>query len=469
MNAPRHVIYEAEHTARLFHNSRAFFRGIRGPLGSGKSVTCCWEVYLKAVAQAPFEGVRRSRWAIVRSTYPELKTTTIKTWMDWFGASTKLTWSYPISGWLTGRHPDSTRVECELIFLALRGEKDVEKLKSLELTGIFFNEASEIDREIINMATGRVNRYPAKVKGGPSWSGIIADTNSPDYDNWWYQLAEEEKPEGYEFFDQPPALIREAYEEDGQTRYRYLENPAAENIIHQPAGFNYYHLQIPGKTLDWVNVFICNRYGRSTSGQNIYYSFAREKHVCEDVAFIPARPILWSHDFNLAPGKPMSSIMAQAWRGDDGAMHLDCFDEVVIESADTNDAVAEFKGRPWMAQAQKGVIVYGDASGKSGDTRSKTTDYGLLARAGFREQKVPASNPPIRTRHNTVNALLQDATGRTRIRIHPRCKTLIRGLECARFKQGAQYVEDDSLPEQHITTALGYLCCAEPGLRLPGR
>lgn len=196
------------------------------------------------------------------------------------------------------------------------------------------------------------------------------------------------------------------------------------------------------------------------SAHVIYHSFDRAKHLMAEVAFAPELPLLWSHDFNLAPGKPMSSVLAQLRRGLHG-MELHVFDEIVMETADTNHVIAEMKARPWHEQARAGIIVYGDASGRARDTRSGMTDYSLLATAGFAQQKVPKSNPPVRDRHNLVNCLLCDAEGRVRLKIHPRCETLIRGLERAALKQGAQYVEDDSLFEQHVTTALGYLCCAE--------
>ncbi|AGW12150.1 phage terminase large subunit [Megalodesulfovibrio gigas] len=196
------------------------------------------------------------------------------------------------------------------------------------------------------------------------------------------------------------------------------------------------------------------------SAHVIYHSFDRARHLCADIAFAPELPLLWSHDFNLAPGKPMSSVLAQLRRGPQG-MELHVFDEIVMETADTNHVIAEMKGRPWHEQVRAGVIVYGDASGRARDTRSGMTDYSLLAAAGFAQQKVPKANPPVRDRHNLVNCLLCDAEGRVRLKIHPRCETLIRGLERAALKQGAQYVEDDSLFEQHVTTALGYLCCAE--------
>ena len=74
--------------SKAFMLSDAFVRGIRGPFGSGKSTACVFEIMRRAREQpAGFDGVRRSRWAILRNTYPELRTTTIKTWHQWFPES----------------------------------------------------------------------------------------------------------------------------------------------------------------------------------------------------------------------------------------------------------------------------------------------------------------------------------------------------------------------------------------------
>ena len=59
---------------KSFMKDDLFFRGIRGPVGSGKSVACCIEVFRRALMQEKNEaGIRRSRWAIIRNTNPQLK------------------------------------------------------------------------------------------------------------------------------------------------------------------------------------------------------------------------------------------------------------------------------------------------------------------------------------------------------------------------------------------------------------
>ena len=58
---------------KSFMRDDTFFRGIRGPVGSGKSVACCVEVFRRALQQEKnSDGKRKSRWAIVRNTNPHL-------------------------------------------------------------------------------------------------------------------------------------------------------------------------------------------------------------------------------------------------------------------------------------------------------------------------------------------------------------------------------------------------------------
>ncbi len=203
----------------------------------------------------------------------------------------------------------------------------------------------------------------------------------------------------------------------------------------------------------------------SLTAGRVYHAFDRQAHLSEDAEYVPGLPVCWTHEFNIGENKPMSSALGQIKRGvsPDGRKRpeLHIFDELVLESSDTNDAATECEATPWFESAgYGGFTIYGDASGAAKDTRSKTSDYGILRDRGFTRQRVPKANPPIRTRHNRVNTLLKSADGDVRVKIHPRCTTLAKGLETVTLKQGANYLEKET-PEQHVTTALGYLICAE--------
>ena len=129
--------YQAEPTASRFHNSNAPVRLIKGPEGSGKSSACVIEILLRAMKQRPYKGVRSSRFAVIRNTYPALTTTTIPTFVDWIkerdytnrGYRFTLKHEKPLLGSLWLRMPDKTEVQSEIVFLALDGPEDIEKLQ----------------------------------------------------------------------------------------------------------------------------------------------------------------------------------------------------------------------------------------------------------------------------------------------------------------------------------------------------
>lgn len=282
-----------EPTLSAFHRSNAFVRSIRGPIGSGKSVASCNEIVRRAREQEPFNGVRRTRWAAARNTYPELKSTTIKTWEDWFPDSVApIKWDSPISSMFVRDLPDGTRIECEVLFLSLDRPADVKKLKSLDLTGLWLNEVSELPKAALDMGTGRVGRFPSKAQGGASWSGVIMDTNSPDDDHWLYELAEATKPDGYEFFTQPGALLRV-----GDT---YVPNPAAENVKNHQLGYDYWLRQIPGKSPEWIKVFVLGQYGSVHDGKPVYYEWNDTLHA-KEINPIQGKPLVIGLDFGLTP------------------------------------------------------------------------------------------------------------------------------------------------------------------------
>lgn len=69
---------------REFIKSDAFAVGILGPIGSGKSVACVMKLVRNVQKQVRLrDGWIRRRTAVIRNTFPELRTTTIKTWHQW--------------------------------------------------------------------------------------------------------------------------------------------------------------------------------------------------------------------------------------------------------------------------------------------------------------------------------------------------------------------------------------------------
>jgi len=246
---------------RAFRKSRARRRILTGPFGSGKSAGCCIDIITKIDEQKPSpDGVRRSRWAVIRNTYTDLKNTTVRTWKDWvnedqFGTFVNVA---PFEHRIRYAKSDGTKVEADVIFIAMDTPDDVKKFLSLEVTGIYFNEVREIHRTVVEAGDGRIGRYPSMKDGGPSWHGIIADTNMPDEDHWLYELAEGGAA-GWDFFHQPGGVKDIADHSLPNVPCKWVHNDAAENIPNLVPG--YYTEQLVGKTDDWIKVYLAAQYG----------------------------------------------------------------------------------------------------------------------------------------------------------------------------------------------------------------
>ena len=383
--------------AKRFMRSDAFFRGLMGPFGSGKSTACIMDILKHAKQQrVSLDGKRKSRWAIIRNTYPELKTTTIKSWHQWVPPS--------LGRWVdTGppmHHITDGDLDLEVIFIALDRPDDIRKLLSMELTGAWINEAREVPKAVLDGLTGRVGRYPSVLMGGTEWSGIIADTNPPDNDHWWYKLAEEIHPEGWEFFRQPGG-----------------RDPDAENRENLPA--NYYERQIAGKDPDWVKVYVDGDYGFVRDGKPIYKEYRDSLH-CKEFDLIPGSPIYIGIDFGLTP----AAIFAQKshlgqWRWhselvteDMGAVR---FTELIkMHLAD------KYPGYP-IAK------ITGDPAGDSRAQTDETTPFQILRAGGVMASPAP-SNDFIKRVESVKVALSRLIDGEPGLLIHPQCSMLRKGM-----------------------------------------
>lgn len=363
--------YYPSFTGRKFHNSDKFVRGIRGPIGSGKSVTCCLEILRRARNQIPGpDGIRRSRWAITRNTYGELKSTTIKTWEVWCPPSAmRIVYDTPIRGTMRAMLPDKTWMELEVYFLALDRPDDVSKVLSLELTGAWMNEAREQPKAILDALTGRVNRYPSLEQGGFNWSGVILDTNPPDTDHWWYRIAEEETPADWEFFAQPGALIYDQH-------LGWQINPLAENIENLQKGYDYYLLAVQGKSMEWCKVYVLGEYGSVMDGKPVFPEYNDDLHSVDLLEAIMNVPLLIGLDFGLTPA---AALCQKTLRGQF---------RVLGELVSTSMGIMQFARdvlKPHLSAKFPGlpVRVIGDPAGSQRAPTDERTCFDVLTAAGF--------------------------------------------------------------------------------------
>lgn len=193
------------------------------------------------------------------------------------------------------------------------------------------------------------------------------------------------------------------------------------------------------------------------SGEVIYSEYSSELQYRRDKTYTPdpRYEVVLTWDFNVAENKPMSAVALQYV---DDVFHI--FAEVIIHNSRTADTLDEFEGRG-IFDPKFRYIVCGDASGKNRDTRSLRSDYDIILKDLRNrnlevEYLVPPANPPIRFRHNRLNAYCLNDLGERRLYVYSGCATVDEGLRLTKLKSGGNYIEDDSKPYQHCTTALGY-------------
>lgn len=293
---PHNLIYQPNPTGLSFHNDDTFVKLEMGPYGSGKSTACCFEIVKRACAMPRwFRNRRRARFGIVRNTSGELYSTTLQTWLTWFGELGDINKRQkPL---LTYEHTFSDGhgiIELELIFIALDRPDDVRKIRSLELTGVYINEMSETPENVLSHMKGRVNgRYPSKkFCSEPYWSGIIADTNPPDEDHWIHRDFEDKNLPDYKIFHQPPGLIKDM---DGN----WIRNPNADNSENLSP--DYYIKLAQGQSEEFVKVFCLGKYGTVGLGQMVYPEYNDDLHSVETIKYEPTLPLYLGLDFGLTP------------------------------------------------------------------------------------------------------------------------------------------------------------------------
>lgn len=268
------------------HNGRVFITG-----NSGKSLACATDIFLKAAAQKPgTDGIRYTRFAVVRNTLQQLKTTVLPTIQTIFR---------PISHWKVSDSTLQVRVDdihCDIILLPLDTEANIQRLLSLELTGGWVSEFREIRPELITTLMSRCGRYPSVLDGGPSWYGTIAETNSFSEDSPYFDLLEApflsgNLPTTWDYFVQPSGLA-----------------PNAENIQNLPP--DYYKDMIESNTKEWCDQYVRNMITPSLSGQAVFKnSFDGDWHVSEG-ELIPSRgyPLIIGMDTGRNPAATICQV-----------------------------------------------------------------------------------------------------------------------------------------------------------------
>ena len=425
----------------FFWDRASRFVCIQGPIGSGTSSASCHRIWRLACEQeADFDGVRRSRWIVSRDTYKNLRETTIKTWLDWFPENE---WGHFIraepgyhqlrqpakgGGWELRDHPsgDGTRVDCEVIFLALPDPDVAESvLASYEITGFFVNEGQFFEKEVIDELLSRCSRFPSMRNGpGATWYGGWMDMNAPVEGHWVpymrgdvplpAEMTDEEKlpyekPENWRFVVQPPALIEKFV--DGKIVYE--ENPKAENQKHLKEP---YLEKIQGKKKEWIDRRILNKVALQMHGKPVYPTFMEADHVHKmDVEPRQGIPIVVGLDFGRDPAAAFLQNVNGTW-----TLHSELIGD--------NESASLFAPRvsKHLARYYPGFRYefWGDPRGADGNQKDEQTAYDVFQINGMRVLPATTDNN-VDLRRDAVETALDRRNG---FKINPSVSVAKRGF-----------------------------------------
>ena len=433
--------------------------GLMGPVGSGKSHGWSTKVLHHASLQPiQRDGVRRSRYAIIRNTGPELKSTTIKTFTGVFpeGPQGSVVFSAPITYRM--RFParnGNAGMDIEIMFLALDMASDVKKLLSLELTGAWVNEGREVHRAIIDALSGRIGRFPSMKDGGCVMPQVWVDTNPPDESSWFFKYFEDggapvqfKTPDGnvvdlsYRLYKQPPAALELTKLSSGKYEsmepgYDYLFdadevlhsagtswgiNPEAENLKNlEPA---YYASQIINKSRDYIKVYVQGKYGYVKTGKAVIPEFNEHLQV-GDFPIIEGADFFCGIDIGGGTLTPAAVFGQVHPKTGTKLIHF----EICAEDMGVDTFAKVLKG--FVGEHLQGFNIktcFTDPAAEQRDQIFETKVNEYLRQAGFHITPAPTNVWSIR-RQAIADPCSRIVYGKPALLIHRRCNMLIQGLK----------------------------------------
>lgn len=301
--------------------------------------------------------------------------------------------------------PDGTRVHSDWQLIPLDSREDVRRLLSLQLSGAWLNELREIDFEIIRPLLGRCGRYPSKAQGGPTWYGLIADTNPWSTDSSYHDRMVLNPRPGWALYHQPSALSAEA-----------------ENLENLPP--SYYEDLIADQDQDWASVYVESQWGESNAGAAVFRkTFHVPSHVKDTVPLVnPNRPLVIGLDFGRTP----TAIIGQH----DNYGRAIIFKEVITENTGLIAMIEEHLLPVLTAPpfAGKRMFIVGDPAGRQRSQTGEETPFDILREYKF--LAYPASSNAIDARLSAVERLLRSTVmGEPALQIsRDGCPMLIRAL-----------------------------------------
>lgn len=467
--------YPAGAVSAAFLASTAPINIIEGPIESGKSTVTAMRVY-KTICTTPTDtdGKRRSRILITRNTYPELRGSTVETFLDWFPPTTY------------GRFFDTEPyvyemrfrdVIANIIFESFADDKDdtIRSLRSKEYTAAWINEGQFFPRRLVFEIASRTGRYPKREDiahhfppGGGLRQNLMIDHNAPFVEDHWIrymrgdvpipremprEIARQyEKPSTVRFFRQPPALLEILAPGGDGDVIGYSVNPIAENLEHMadgvrstlemarlvdlakqgkanmPSPHRYIEL-IGGKTTDEIERDLLGRVSRTRRNATATPQFRKARHVTDPgVAPIEGTTVVICADHGLTPAVVFMQSINGCWVA---------FSELLADNMGTDEFAPLVKNHlavnyPWTMQTDGQLgsyVAWGDPQGGWRGSTATQGPFKIYAAHGITMRAPSAKDKPLLRLEAARMVLRTEQNNQPRAMFHPKCVALIAALD----------------------------------------
>src|SRR5271157_3087267 len=155
-------------TIAAFHACEARGKALVGAIGTGKTTAAIWDVGFNLPRRC-FEdyGITDTKFIVVRKTFEQLMETDFQEAMDWF---IHAKWRYSKKT-LTIKWPASenckSSLTVRLVFMSCNTPEEEDKFRSMNVTGVWIDEADKVPLTAKITLKGRMGRYP-KVPDTPA-------------------------------------------------------------------------------------------------------------------------------------------------------------------------------------------------------------------------------------------------------------------------------------------------------------
>lgn len=386
-----------------FMQNKQRFNVLYGSAGSGKSRAAAQKVILRCLTEVE-EGfvhriciIRKYRTTLKNSVFAELKKVLYEMGLADYCQINSSDFSF--------RFWNGAEIYCI-------GLDDPEKIKSMVATSAWIEEATELEE-------ADMKQLDLRFRGKAPYPKQIIITFNPVNEQHWLKK---------HFFDHDQHgwtyILHSTYKDNDFLDDQYKE------ILENKYKFdeNMYRIYVKG---EW---------GRIKTGGEFFFNFKHNRHVREDLEVNPKLPLHISFDFNVNPH--ITAIIAQIENKtvvDASGKIKDYFfvnilDEFCLKNPNnTTEALCDAIIEKYDAFMRGGIYVYGDATGKYSDTRSRISDYDIIEEIFARymsnySMRVPRHNPLIKIRRNFLNKVFYGSYN-IEVRVSTKCRTLITDFE----------------------------------------